>query len=50
MKHSNIIRRVMITEKGSELACENRYMLEVAKAANKIEIKQAVEATLVFMS
>jgi large subunit ribosomal protein L23 len=34
----------MITEKGTKLACENKYMLEVAPAANKIEIKKAVEA------
>jgi large subunit ribosomal protein L23 len=44
MKHAGIIRRVMITEKGTRLACENKYMLEVAPAANKIEIKKAVEA------
>jgi large subunit ribosomal protein L23 len=44
MKHAAIIRRVMITEKGTKLACENKYMLEVAPAANKIEIKKAVEA------
>jgi large subunit ribosomal protein L23 len=44
MKHAGIIRRVMITEKGTKLACENKYMLEVAPAANKIEIKKAVEA------
>ncbi len=44
MKHAGIIRRVMITEKGTKLACENKYMLEVAPAANKIEVKKAVEA------
>jgi len=44
MKHAGIIRRVMITEKGTQLACENKYMLEVAPAANKIEIRKAVEA------
>jgi large subunit ribosomal protein L23 len=43
MKHAGIIRRVQITEKGTKLACENQYMLEVAPAANKIEIKKAVE-------
>jgi len=43
MKHAGIIRRVQITEKGTRLACDNRYMLEVARAANKIEIKKAVE-------
>ncbi len=43
MKHAGIIRRVQITEKGSKLACDNRYILEVAPQANKIEIKKAVE-------
>lgn len=43
MKHADIIRRVMITEKGTAMACENRYMLEVAPKANKYEIKTAVE-------
>ena len=43
MKHAEIIRRVMITEKGTRLACENKYMLEVAPKANKIEIRKAVE-------
>jgi large subunit ribosomal protein L23 len=43
MKHAGIIRRVMITEKGTKLAYENKYMLEVAPEANKIEIRKAVE-------
>lgn len=43
MKHAGIIRRVMITEKGTRLAYENKYMLEVAVKANKIEIRKAVE-------
>ena len=43
MKHAGIIRKVQITEKGTQLACENQYILEVAPAANKIEIKKAVE-------
>ena len=43
MKHAGIIRRVQITEKGTKLACENQYILEVAPDANKIEIKKAVE-------
>jgi len=43
MKHAGIIRKVQITEKGTKLACENQYILEVAPEANKIEIKQAVE-------
>ena len=43
MKHARIIYRLMITEKGTRLACENKYMLEVATKANKIEIRKAVE-------
>ena len=44
MKHAGIIRRVQITEKGTQLACEDQYIIEVAPKANKIEIKKAVEA------
>jgi len=43
MKHAGIIRKVQITEKGTKLACENQYILEVAPKANKIEIRKAVE-------
>jgi large subunit ribosomal protein L23 len=43
MKHDGIIIRLMITEKGTRLAYENKYMLEVAPEANKIEIRKAVE-------
>ncbi len=43
MKHAGIIRKVQITEKGTKLACDNQYILEVAPEANKIEIKKAVE-------
>lgn len=45
MKHVNdIIKAVMLTEKATAMQERyNRYMLRVAKAANKIEIKQAVE-------
>ncbi|HOM58906.1 MAG TPA: 50S ribosomal protein L23 [Kiritimatiellia bacterium] len=43
MKHAGIIRKVQITEKGTRLSCENRYLIEVAPKANKIEIKEAVE-------
>jgi len=40
-----IVRRAMITEKGTRLReHENGYLFEVAPDANKIEIKQAIEA------
>ena len=40
----NIIKRVMLTEKGSRLAALNQYFLEVDREATKPEIRQAVEA------
>jgi large subunit ribosomal protein L23 len=40
-----IVRRAMITEKGTRLReRENGYLFDVARDANKIEIKQAIEA------
>ena len=45
MKHpSEILKSVMQTEKGAALQeKQNRYMLRVDRAANKAEIKKAVE-------
>ena len=44
MKHQNsIIRAVQITEKGDGLGRLNKYFLEVDRAANKFEIKKAVQ-------
>ena len=41
----SIIRKVLITEKGTVLReVQQQYLFEVARAANKIEIKRAVEA------
>ncbi len=39
-----VIKRVLLTEKGSKLAELNQYFLEVDTKASKPEIKQAVEA------
>ncbi len=40
-----IVRRAMISEKGTRLReKQNGYLFEVARDANKIEIKRAVEA------
>ncbi len=40
-----IIRRPVITEKGTDLKDHaNQYVFEVARDANKIEIKRAVES------
>lgn len=45
MKHVNdILKAVMVTEKGTTMQeQQNRFMLRVAKAANKTEIKKAVQ-------
>ena len=40
----DIIKRVLVSEKGTLLAEKNRYALEVAPDANKNEIREAVEA------
>jgi large subunit ribosomal protein L23 len=41
----SIVRKALITEKGTALReLRNQYHFEVARDANKIEIKQAVEA------
>ena len=40
-----IVRKVLITEKGTVLReTQNQYFFEVARDANKIEIKRAVES------
>lgn len=39
-----VIQKVMLTEKGTRLSeTENKYIFNVSPAANKAEIKQAVE-------
>ena len=38
-----IIKKVLITEKGSQLSVQNRYLLEVATDATKPQIAAAVE-------
>ncbi len=42
---SDIIYSPVITEKTSTLALNNVYVFKVAKSANKIQIKQAIEET-----
>jgi len=40
-----VVRRALITEKGTRVReGQNGYLFEVARDANKIEIKQAIEA------
>jgi large subunit ribosomal protein L23 len=43
MLNTDIIRKIQVTEKGTDLAEKNQYFLEVAPGSNKIEIKAAVE-------
>jgi large subunit ribosomal protein L23 len=38
-----VLRRPLVTEKGTVLQDQNKYIFEVAKGANKPQIKQAVE-------
>lgn len=41
----DIIRKIQVTEKGTGLTADNnQYSLQVALNANKVEIRQAVEA------
>ncbi len=43
MNDGQIIKKVLITEKGTNLQEHNKYMLEVHPNANKIEIRKAIE-------
>jgi large subunit ribosomal protein L23 len=38
-----VIRRPLVTEKNTALQAAGKYAFEVAKEANKVQIKQAVE-------
>jgi large subunit ribosomal protein L23 len=39
----DVIKTILRTEKGTTLEPAGKYLFEVAKAANKIQIKKAVE-------
>jgi large subunit ribosomal protein L23 len=43
MTNEEVIRKVLRTEKGENLSAQNRYMIEVAPAARKPQIAEAVE-------
>ena len=43
MELYEVLRRPLITEKSTALQLENKYAFEVAREANKPQIKQAVE-------
>jgi large subunit ribosomal protein L23 len=38
-----VVKRPLVTEKNTSLQAQNKYAFEVAKEANKNQIKQAVE-------
>ena len=39
----DVLRRPLVTEKNTTLQVQNKYAFEVAKEANKPQVKQAVE-------
>jgi large subunit ribosomal protein L23 len=39
----DILKNIIRTEKGSEMLKDNKYLFHVARDANKIQIKEAVE-------
>ncbi len=45
MQHQDVLRRPVITEKNTRLMEQGQYMFEVARDANKIQIKEAIEET-----
>ena len=44
MQAKDVIKRVLLSEKGTRLAEQNRYFVEADLKATKQEIRQAVEA------
>jgi large subunit ribosomal protein L23 len=44
MNSAEVIKKILLTEKGTRLSEEqNKFMFRVAREANKVEIKKAVE-------
>ncbi len=41
---TEIVKQVLQTEKGARVGTHNQYLMSVAHDANKIEIREAVEA------
>ena len=40
---TDVVKRVLQTEKGARIAARGQYLFEVARDANKIEIRESVE-------
>ena len=43
MNPFQIVKRRLYTEKASQMEAQNKYVFEVDKRANKIQIRQAIE-------
>ena len=43
MNLHDIIRKPLITEKASDLQLQDKYVFEIARTANKMQVKAAVE-------
>jgi large subunit ribosomal protein L23 len=43
MQLYEVLRRPLVTEKGTTLQTQGKYIFEVADDANKVQIKQAIE-------
>jgi len=43
MNLHDIIRRPLITEKATDLQQQDKYVFEIARSANKVQVKGAVE-------
>lgn len=43
MQLFEVVRRPLVTEKNTAMQAEGKYTFEVAKGANKVQVKQAVE-------
>ena len=41
---TDVVKEVLQTEKGTRLSAHDQYLLRVAPDANKVEIREAVEA------
>ena len=48
MKHYDIIRKPVLSEKSYSEIANKKYVFELAVNANKIEIKEAIEAVFGF--
>jgi len=43
MNLHDVIVRPLITEKGTDLQAQDKYLFQIARTANKLQVKEAVE-------